>query len=305
MSTIIITLGLFLLAGTGCVSQTSIDEKIARISAEQLGLSQGAIIELDQTIFGIAVDQLEWIVTGVQTRTVSIERWVQGQSVALRWFTVKRKESQTSIDTQAVYDAQYGTLAIGEKAPPRPKKEYEEVTTAGSISSERLDDATELLVPYFWQEGEEQRTDTSLIWITPSQYDELVNTRSTDLNLGLFDDDLSSTLAIRDQITGLLNWIKQKTVETASQKDLLRVQSRKSWGNYSLMVDGVATTVRTIEAGNTFGHYTILANRDNPVILKLSLNPISFGSINPFSMNALTQGFVGYRITSIDLQSAP
>ena len=132
-----------------------------------------------------------------------------------------------------------------------------------------------------------------------------MNTRSTDLNLGLFDDDLSSTLAIRDQITGLLNWIKQKTVETASQKDLLRVQSRKSWGNYSLMVDCVATTVRTIEAGNTFGHYTILANRDNPVILKLSLNPISFGSINPFSMNALTQGFVGYRITSIDLQSAP
>ena len=78
------------------------------------------------------------------------------------------------------------------------------------------------------------------------------------------------------------------------------MNASEDFGTYSLLVNGKKTTVKTIQAQNWFGRYTILANKNNPVILEVILSPVSKGSLNIFSKENLLQSFLGYEITEIN-----
>jgi hypothetical protein len=219
-------------------------------------------------------------------------------------------ETVASTAEREAYEAEYGETAIGEDIPEAPAPEYEEVTQTGTISSTTLANATTLQLPELWSEGDAGVSDTSLIWISQSQYDELVSTRSTQLSLGLFDESLMQVEEVTTSLTDYLDKIKnlwpgetppELEQEESATSGLLTVQAESDWGEYTLLVDDVRTTVQTIEARNAFANYTILANPDNPLILELRLTPLSQGNLEVLSPSGFVEGFGGYEVSAINL----
>ena len=65
------------------------------------------------------------------------------------------------------------------------------------------------------------------------------------------------------------------------------------------MIDGAAVEVRTIEAHNWFGRYTILDDPENPLVLKVTFNPLSSGALDVFSPTGLLKTVMGYQVVEI------
>ena len=193
---------------------------------------------------------------------------------------------------------------------------YEEQVVSGMIASESLASADLLSLPEAWQEGDAGVSESSLIWLSRSHYDELVNTRATVVSLGLFDESLmrvqdatNQFTSIVDKLSGLLDPIlgtdEQPVEETeADTQSLLTLQANPAWGEYVLLIDGVKTSVRVVEAKNAFASYTILANAENPLILEIQLTPLSRGSLELLSSEGFTEGFGGYEVTQINQKAA-
>ena len=137
----------------------------------------------------------------------------------------------------------------------------------------------------------------TLIWLSAKQYNELVNTRTTTISIGVFDEKFSSLQSFGRIFDRAKKFIQQAPQAEQTQEDLYKVEADGEWGEYTLMVEGEEKTVRTIGADNWFGSYTILANPENPLILEMHLNPLSFGSLK----EGVTEAFSGYQVIEINL----
>ena len=182
-----------------------------------------------------------------------------------------------------------------------------------------MGDARKLMLPDLWPESDAGNQEAvSLMWLSREQYDELYNTRSTELSLGLFDEslqqyeDLTETVeSYWDRINTFISEVTGNDDSTVAAVDedndegsVIDIEAEGDWGEYTLVVDGVRMTVRTIEAKNNFGSYTILANIDNPLLLEIKLTPLAEGSLDALNPSNLAEGFSGYEVSNINKTSA-
>ena len=193
---------------------------------------------------------------------------------------------------------------------------FETIEHGGEFRVTGLGDAREIVLPDLF-EAVESDSDTSGLWLSREQYDELVSTRTTTFSLGLFDQSLADAQAVTskvggymDQLSGLVDTISQTVQEGEIPDSLLpgeavddeepvnRIESRSDWGSYDLVVNGERMRVRTIEASNAFGSFTFLANSDNPLVLEVVLTPLSQGA-SSLSVSGLAEGFGGYEVFEI------
>ncbi len=306
MKKIVLTISVLLLLGTGCIMGSS-SKSIEEINAatEGLDLKIGSTITLTQTVLGVGGKVVDFFGGESAERKLTLVDWQTGQHVKLAWFMQIPVETAASIAEQSAYDARYARVPIGEKIPPKPVKTFETKTREGSIATSGLAKSHAILLPVTWHEGDEgTKQDNSLIWISTEQYDELTQTKKTVLNLGLFDDSLSFALGISDSIHNLVNTLQKDAQKVQDKEDLLSVHAEPDWGTFTLVVDGKETTVQTIQASNWFGRYTILASRDNPLILEVVLSPASKGSLNIFSREKFLNAFAGYKVTKINMPAS-
>ena len=284
--------------GIGCTP--SVTQQEAKTNAEQLNVQSGSTIIVHQTVRGldgIAVDLL-----GGQSanRTIAISDWKSGDHVALKWNMQTQEEIQASVDARTAYDAKYKTSPIGASVPQKPDQQFETKTHQGSITSTSLATSRSIFLPSVWVDGDAgTKSDNGILWISTAQYDELVNTKKTALDLGLFDDSIANALGLSDAVQNTINLLKKDAAAVKNREDVLSIVADQNFGTATLMVDGSSKTVQTIEASNWFGHYSILANRDNPLILSVTLSPASKGSLNIFSKENFLSGFGGYKVSSI------
>lgn len=302
------------LVGVGCTN-APVSNLTPEQASNELSLEQGSEIVLRPTVLGVGGRIVRLLGGEMDERVISISEWVPGQSVALGWTVTTQKETAASVAAREAYDAQYAQSPVGVEVPDQPKHVYEDVTRAGSISSSVLDDATTIGLPELWSDGDGGNVETSLLWLSKAQYNELANTRSTRLSLGLFDESL---MEVEEVVTRLGSFVSkiaailplskgeiegvasESEADTVSLHGLLTITADPSWHSYALTVDGVHTTVQTIEAENKFANLTILANQDNPLILEIRLTPLARGSIDVLSVDGLSEGFGGYEIVSIE-----
>jgi len=259
---------------------------------------------------------VNWLGGEADERVLSVTSFMPNVSVGLEWTITTDVETEESIAAREAYEAEYAETPIGVEIPEAPEPRYEERVIRGSIQSESLADAHVVTIPELWTEGDGGIVeDSSLIWFSVEQYDELVNTRKTHVSLGLFDESLSTLENVSDDAQGYLDAINafiapltgggDETEPTdeeevlEEEKDLTQIEASGDFGQYTLMVDDVRTTVQTIEAKNSFASYTILANRDNPLILEIKLTPLAEGSLKGLSPTNLAEGFSGYEVTQI------
>jgi len=291
------------------------------MSEEQAALSLvfdgGEVVVLRPTVLGVGGLLVEWVGDGALETVVTIDSYVPAGEATVVWMQSENVETPSSVEARRLYDDLYGQPGIGEDVPARPDKEYETVEYSGSLLIAGLLDAREILLPSVW-DLEIEKTSTSGIWLSKEQYQELVSTRATTFSLGLFDQSLADAQAVTskvggymEKISGLIDTI-EKTVEEGVMPDTLlpgvmesedepvnRIESRSDWGSYDLLIDnGKRLRVRTIEASNAFGSYTILANPDNPLVLEVTLTPLSQGA-SSLSVSGLAQGFGGYEVYGV------
>lgn len=292
-SQFLLAAGLFIiLLGAGCTS--TITETEAKDAAEAVDLSQGSKITLRQTVFGLGGVFAETMAgDNLAEYQVSINSFAPADSVSFAWSSEAQQETAASIAAREAYDA--ATHPVGDTSTA-PTPVYETINKTGNFSSSALDNAINVLLPAYWSEGEQSFEDNSIVWLSKEQYDNLVNTKIATLSLGLFDEKISSLLEISDKVQGALNALQQKAAAASQSEDIYKLTAADDWKTYSLTVDGAEKTVRTIEASNWFGSYVILANADNPLILKATLNPFALGS---FDLSSPLSSFLGYEVTEI------
>jgi hypothetical protein len=297
-----VTMMVLVFVGGGCVGEGPVEVSggDAKANAESLDLTTGSEIYLHETVFGIGGKIVDWLGGESESREIKINSFVPGGSVALGWRLETKVETEASKKVRGEYDEKYKESPIGEIVPKKPEAVFKALVKKGNLSTSALDFGEQILLPAYWQDGEVQAVNAStLIWISKKQYNELVNTKKTVLSLGLFDDSLATAAGFTDNVKNLLNKLKQDSEEARDREDILSVAANEQWGSYKLKVDGKMTTVRTIEAQNWFGRYTILANPNNPLILEIVLSPASRGSFNIFTRAKLLEAFLGYEVTEI------
>ncbi|NQV90231.1 hypothetical protein HQ487_02385 [Candidatus Uhrbacteria bacterium] len=315
---VIATLLLFLLfGGSGCVA-VPVSDASPEEAANALSLFVGSEILIRPTILGVGGSIVDWLGGEQEVRQVAVIDWLAGESVSLSWNISTQVETEASKKIRSDYEATYAQSPVGVEIPPVPEPEYENRIVEGVIASTSLNNADMLMLPEAWPEGEGGNVQASLIWFSREHYDELIQTRSTIVSLGLFDESLMKVEDATHQIETFMDTVtslispfvgsdsneETPIEETPSETDsLIRIEANPAWGEYILLVDGVRTTVRVVEAENAFARYKILANPENPLVLEIQLTPLSQGNLELLSLDGLARGFGGYEITQINTKT--
>lgn len=287
------TIGLlFLFIGAGCAQVAT--ETETKDAAEGVDLSAGSALIIYQTVFGLGGVFAETVAgDNLAEYQVSINSFVPSDSVSFAWSSQAEQETAASIAAREAYEA--ADHPVGDTAIA-PTAVYETINKTGSYTSSALDNTTNVLLPAYWSEGEQILEDNSIVWLSKEQYDNLINTKTAALSLGLFDEKISSLLEISDKARNALDTLQQKAAAASQSEDIYKLTAGDDWKTFSLTIDGAEKTVRTIEASNWFGSYVILANPENPLILKATLNPFALGS---FDLSSPFSSFLGYEVTEI------
>jgi len=289
--------------GAGCVLQPtpkSSDE--IKAATDAFLLKQNCDLVLKQTVLGLDGAVVDLLGGQNDDRHINVPDWKPGSRAALVWVTSVKVETQASVDARAAYDAKYKDAPIGTTIPTKPEQSFEYKAHTGTIETNSLASAHSILLPVLWPDGlVGEKKDNSLIWISSAQYDELIAKRKTVLDLGLFDNSIANAYGISDTVHNLINSLKQDATTVKDKEELLSVVADQNFGTFTLMINGKQETVQTIEAHNWFGRYSILSNRNNPLILEASLSPATKGSWNIFSKQKFLDAFAGYKVSEVKI----
>lgn len=290
------------LVGAGCTvpqfaGQATPEERAE--NAEALQIKSGSELVVRGTVLGFGGSISEDLGSDIGRRDITIDSYTPGESVDLDWTLRVRRETEASQTAREQYNED--VEGIQDDAPEPPQREYEEVDVTGSLASNALDDAEVVFLPAYWQEGDQGSLDgNSILWLSTKQYEELTEDRESTLSIGLFEDVLKP-LELADNVSNALNRLKGEAEEASRYKDIYKLTAQPEFSSTRVTVDGERQQVRTIQATNWFGTYTILANPENPLILKVTLNPLSFGTLSLLSPTKVLDAFLGYEVVEVNL----
>jgi len=291
-----------LFVGAGCTQQI-VSDKTPEQAATLLNLGIGSKITLRETILGVGGKVISLFEGLDADRVITVTYWEPKVKGIFSWERSLRQETLASTSARKKYFEDYASASIGTQLPNPPEPVYETIVENGLLETNSLDNGNKISLSIFWQEDQNTddqnlKDDSTLIWLSNKQYKELVETRRTEIHLGLFDDSVSYITGLTDQIESFLDQLKGET-PVAKEKNLSEIEADISWKTYRLKVNDELIDVRAIQAQNAFARYTILANENNPLILEIILSPASRGTANLFSLKAIGEAFWGYEVTSI------
>jgi hypothetical protein len=291
VSSFLLTGSLLLTIGSGCLPWQQ--EAPAAETAEVVDFKAGSTITVGQNWFGITTPSDP--IYG--KRQIVIDDWQTGLSTKLSWTLKSREETVESVAARAAASK----VPVGQIAKI-PDPVYVDIDTEGSITTDALGNAERILLPAYWPTGDYDVNgeQNSLLWLSKAQYDELVTERESHIALGLFDSSLQNVLNFGSNVTSALDKLQGKLADgdSTSNTDITKLTAAEDWGSYELLVNGVATKVRTVKASSKLADYVVLANPENPLILKVSIKPLSLGFTMLSSMS-LVKSLAGYTINSV------
>lgn len=290
---------LLVLLGAGCTTSLPFasEKDVVEISPEEIDLGSGSALLIEQTWLGVNPPDKD----DYGKKTVTVDAWKANEGATLSW---SMREYRETADSKVARENAMRNVGVGEEANI-PSPVYEDVTVSGTILTDGLNNAERILLPSYWPEGEYdvRGEENSVLWLSRQQYDELVSTRSSHIQLGLFDSTLQDIVDFTDNAKSALDKLQGKIAASeTTNKDFTKLEARADWGSKVILLNGMEVKVKTVEASNAFAQYTILANPENPLILSASLRPWALGPTMLTSLDEL-KAVVGYAITSITLET--
>ncbi|MEK7473840.1 MAG: hypothetical protein AAB668_03920 [Patescibacteria group bacterium] len=271
------------LVGAGCarlksleVDQTPIDKTAAVEAAEAIQFIPGDTFEIRQTVLGFGAFIPDLLHSKDGVRTVTVKRFAPTHVAELDWELLTTRETESSKKLRADYEAELKRYP--NTNAPLPTMATERVTVSGALLGINLRTPHTAFLPTYWPEGtHDMLGEKTGIWLSDDAYMELSRTNRTILNLGVFDDALNQAVKNVVELKDALDTLRQQASEEEAFKDLTELTAEAELIEWPLTVNGEEKKVSAIRGRNWFGEVIVLNSRQNPMILKVTLNPLAAG----------------------------
>ncbi|MCC6563906.1 hypothetical protein IT087_03355 [Candidatus Uhrbacteria bacterium] len=274
-------------------------------AANAIQFMAGDTFEVRQTVLGFGAFLPDLLNSLDGVRTVTVTRFAPMHAAGLEWSLNTTRETAASKKLRADYEAelQRNPRGIGENVPTPPTVATEKVTATGTVMGLNLAAPHTAFLPTYWPEGRHDVLgEKTGIWLSDDAFQELVRTRHTILNLGLFDESLNEAAKNIGELKTAISNLRQQASEEGARKDLTELEADGEFIEYPIDINGERRMVSAIRAKNWFGEVIILNNRQNPMILKVTLNPVTAG-VEAANGGAIDKLF-GYEVRNIRINRA-
>lgn len=291
------------LLGAGCnplSKAPASNDTSSETLTERLVFTNGDRLDIGQTFFGLGgLPSSLWKGQDLE-RSVTVDTYQPEQRASLSWQAQTDQETEASAKARTDYERLIANRKRGDIYPPPPAVEIETVTARGSVNDVDLQNSQTLALPAYWTPGilslAGQR---SAIWLSQNAYRELVNTTSTnvyfDVTTQAAGDLLNSSKEWADAVKRL-HREESKAAQTQDPAKLRREAKKIDW---PLTINGEARTVKAWKAKNAFGELIILANQQNPLILKATVNPVFPGVTSAIQGTIDWNKLFGYEVRRV------
>ena len=175
--------------------------------------------------------------------------------------------------------------------------------TTGNIDSIDLFHSHTLYLPGYWREGDQKALGTSALWLSQDVYEDLVKLHNSSIDFGLFAPQLVDSLPKDVDLQAAIKRMKDAAVAAGNKVDVYYMVADPDQTTKKLIVNGKEVTVQVITARNWFGEIVVLANKQNPLVLQVTLNPLALAAVDSMSGSSYLSHAMGYDITEIkDIQ---
>lgn len=295
----------FVLLGTGCIPDIDLNQKVTDFNpfkteavsrAERLAttraisFSDGLSLTIRPTFLGV---------TGTLADVLGDENGkmeavlVASEDSSFTWTRNARHETEASIEVRALFIAE-------EREGTPPAQEFEILTTEGVLDFKRSEEDRKMLLPAFWEAGESDVEKNGILWLPKDAHARLKQDQKIEWSLGLGIPVLDTATDILSKFNSAAEKLfgDSGKNENASPFDLELVTED---GLFAVRIDGKVKTVEVLQAKSWFASYLILDNPDNPLILKVTVNPVAASALEAFSPLGVDSKSLGYEITEIKI----
>lgn len=275
-------------------------------AANAIQFLPGDTFEVRQTVFGFGAFLPDLLGSKDGVRMVTVTRFAPMNFANFSWNVTSEKETDASKKAREAYerDLKENPRGIGEGVTAPPVPQMERVTVSGTVMNVSLKTPHSAYLPAYWSEGtNDLMNEKSGIWLSEDAFRELVRTRFTILNLGVFDAEANQAAKNVSELKTALDKLRKQANEDGKFKDLTLLEAEPDFIDYPIKVNGRTVTVSAIKAKNWFGEVIVLNNIQNPMILKVTMNPLSATASDALGGNiALIDKLYGYEISNIELK---
>lgn len=197
-------------------------------------------------------------------------------------------------------DADAVQVQVKETDAERRVIAWQGASATGTLAFEGYADAQAMLLPAFWPPGETTASGNGGLWLSHAAYDDLSAGRPTEWRLGLADhvlSSMSSAFQTFNTISAKLYGSATAAPELASPFSIKKTGTAEA---FPLTVDGKIVLLRAIEASSWFGDFVVLDNPDDPLILKVAVNPAAAPALKALEPASVRVDELGYEITSLE-----
>jgi hypothetical protein len=292
-----------LFLGAGCVERVtglagsfSFGGTVSKDAAENataIVLQPKSSLVIVPTVLGLGAGLLE------DRRTVvTLDVWKPRDKAAFSWTRTEKKETAGSVEARAAFEEKKAGTPIGTAVGKGPEPVYEEVVKKGTIAIQNLRDSESNFLPSFWPEGVHDAGNNGVLFLSHAVYEKLRNTKKSPWHPGLFENPVGAVLDLSDSILAQVSGLKEKI---QLRREAAELTADDDFSAFSLLVNGERKIVRVFRARDAAAEYVILDNEDAPLILKVTLNPISSGALDVLTPLGVLKAFAGYEISEVTL----
>ena len=175
---------------------------------------------------------------------------------------------------------------------------WKTASATGTLLLKSYEGAHAMLLPAFWS-GDAVAEANGGLWLSKAAYGELVEAGKTEWRLGLAENafaTLSKAFAAFNDLSAKLSSSSTST-QLASP---FMIERKGVVEAYPMTVDGKIVLVRAVKASSWFADFLILENENNPLILKVTVNPVAAPALKALAAAEIRWEELGYEITSAD-----
>jgi hypothetical protein len=158
--------------------------------------------------------------------------------------------------------------------------------------------ARAMLLPAFWPPGKTMASKNGGLWLSRAAFDELERRGATEWRIGLNDDPLGTLSAAFKAFNALATELSASATATEAVSPFT-LTKKDVIDAFPLTIDGSLVLVRAVTASSWFADFVVLDNPDDPLILKVTVNPAASPALKALAPAKVRWDELGYEITSV------
>ncbi len=257
-------------------------------ASKNINFVPGSQIEMRQTYLGLGAKLADKLSGESKdgVRIITIERFAPMRVINLKWKLSRNVETAVSIKARN----------SGKTLDPVMEMQ----TVVGGLENVDLTSTHKLYPPAYWPTESIPAKSTSAIWVSNEVFEELTRTKTATVYFGITDQFLFGALNTAKQFSNAIDALKGEAKKIEGKTDVDLTQADAELAEWPLNVNGKDIKVQVIKARNWFGEIVILNNPQNPLILKMTFNPLTKGVLDIVAGDGFLQTLLGYEITRLD-----